>query len=157
MKDSPNQSPRNDYIPLPEERRLFLEEKYKRRNLAPEALLIRPGLRKLHLATIVLAMGTAGYFTLFADFGDKETCFSPVRSRLQPSFPMSSHNCALLFFAFLGQIFSPSHISEYPAIQPTNPTSCLTYSCLALYLFSLKQPYNSSGGYTAVRWTTFGH
>ncbi|KAF9128063.1 hypothetical protein BGW39_005372 [Mortierella sp. 14UC] len=79
MKDNPNQSPRNDYIPISEERRLFLEEKYKRRNLAPEALIIRPGLRKLHLATVVLAIGTAGYFTLFADFGDKETCFSPLR------------------------------------------------------------------------------
>lgn len=25
-------------------------------------------------------LGTAGYFTLYADFGDKETCFSPVRN-----------------------------------------------------------------------------
>jgi hypothetical protein len=55
--DSPNQSPRNEYTPISEERRLFLEEKYKRRNLAPEALIIRPGLRKLHLATVVLAIG----------------------------------------------------------------------------------------------------
>ncbi|KAF9107983.1 hypothetical protein BGX29_003836 [Mortierella sp. GBA35] len=77
--DNPNQFPRNEYVPISEERRRFLEEKYKRRNLAPESLIIRPGLRKLHLATIVLAIGTAGYFTLFADFGDKETCFSPFR------------------------------------------------------------------------------
>ncbi|KAF9141916.1 hypothetical protein BGZ88_009725 [Linnemannia elongata] len=77
--DNPNQSPRNEYTPVSEERRRFLEEKYKRRNLAPEALIIRPGLRKLHLATVVLAIGTAGYFTLYADFGDKETCFSPLR------------------------------------------------------------------------------
>lgn len=55
--DNPNQSPRNEYTPVSEERRRFLEEKYKRRNLAPEALIIRPGLRKLHLATVVLAIG----------------------------------------------------------------------------------------------------
>ncbi|KAG9070653.1 hypothetical protein KI688_008191 [Linnemannia hyalina] len=78
--DNPNQSPRNEYTPISEERRRFLEEKYKRRNLAPEALIIRPGLRKLHLATVIFAIGTAGYFTLYADFGDKETCFSPVRN-----------------------------------------------------------------------------
>ncbi|KAG0036075.1 hypothetical protein BGZ82_004737 [Podila clonocystis] len=77
--DNPNQSPRNDYVPISEERRLFLEEKYKRRNLAPESLIIRPGFRKLHLATIVIAVGMGGYFTLFADFGEKETCFTPLR------------------------------------------------------------------------------
>lgn len=55
--DNPNQSPRNEYVPISEERRLFLEEKYKRRNLAPESLIIRPGFRKLHLATIVMAVG----------------------------------------------------------------------------------------------------
>ncbi|KAG0266872.1 hypothetical protein BG011_000487 [Mortierella polycephala] len=77
--DSPNQSPRNAYIPIPEERRLFLEEKYRRRNLAPESLIIRPGLRKLHIATVVLVLGIGGYFTLFADFGEKETCFTPLR------------------------------------------------------------------------------
>lgn len=55
--DNPNQSPRNEYVPISEERRLFLEEKYKRRNLAPESLIIRPGFRKLHLATIVIGLG----------------------------------------------------------------------------------------------------
>ncbi|CAO3574914.1 unnamed protein product [Mortierella alpina] len=58
MDDNPNQSPRNEYVPISEERRKFLEEKYKRRNLAPESLIIRPGLRKLHIATIVAAIGT---------------------------------------------------------------------------------------------------
>ncbi|KAF9193835.1 hypothetical protein BGZ51_002158 [Haplosporangium sp. Z 767] len=77
--DSPNQSPRNEYIPIPEERRQFLEEKYRRRNLAPESLIIRPGLRKLHIATIILAAGIGGYFALYADFGDKENCFTPLR------------------------------------------------------------------------------
>ncbi|KAG0030723.1 hypothetical protein BGZ81_002263 [Podila clonocystis] len=77
--DNPNQSPRNEYVPISEERRLFLEEKYKRRNLAPESLIIRPGFRKLHLATIVIAVGMGGYFALFADFGEKETCFTPLR------------------------------------------------------------------------------
>ncbi|KAF9109862.1 hypothetical protein BGX27_007110 [Mortierella sp. AM989] len=55
--DNPNQFPRVDYTPVPEERRLFLEEKFKRRNLAPETLIIRPELRKLHIATLVLAFG----------------------------------------------------------------------------------------------------
>ncbi|KAG0348458.1 hypothetical protein BG004_005187 [Podila humilis] len=77
--DNPNASPRNEYIPISEERRLFLEEKYKRRNLAPESLIIRPGLRTLHLATIVLAVGLGGYFALYADFGQKENCFTPIR------------------------------------------------------------------------------
>ncbi|KAF9575006.1 hypothetical protein EC968_004766 [Mortierella alpina] len=77
--DNPNQSPRNEYVPISEERRKFLEDKYKRRNLAPEALIIRPGLRKLHIATIVAAVGLGGYFALFADFGEKETCFTPIR------------------------------------------------------------------------------
>lgn len=113
MMDNPNQSPRNEYIPVSEEQRRFLEEKYKRRSLAPEALLIRPKFRVLHVATIALALGTSshttggpslhlilrerkgyaadcwelacqlmlglgGYFALYADFGDKETCFTPV-------------------------------------------------------------------------------
>ncbi|KAG0340296.1 hypothetical protein BG000_000233 [Podila horticola] len=56
--DNPNQSPRNEYVPISEERRLFLEEKYKRRNLAPESLIIRPGFRKLHLATIVIGLAS---------------------------------------------------------------------------------------------------
>ncbi|KAI1316656.1 hypothetical protein EDD11_009691 [Mortierella claussenii] len=77
--DNPNQSPRNEYIPISEERRKFLEEKYRRRNLAPESLILRPGLRQLHVATIILAVGTGGYFALFGDFGDKETCFTPLR------------------------------------------------------------------------------
>ncbi|KAF9980342.1 hypothetical protein BGZ65_005213 [Modicella reniformis] len=77
--DNPNQSPRNEYIPISEERRLSLVEKYKRRSLSPESLIIRPGLRKLHIATIVLAFGLGGYFALYADFGGKETCFSPIR------------------------------------------------------------------------------
>ncbi|KAF9918549.1 hypothetical protein BX616_007992 [Lobosporangium transversale] len=77
--DNPNQSPRNEYTSISEEKRRFLEEKYRRRNLAPESLIIRPGLRKLHIATIALAIGMSGYFALFADFGDKETCFTPIR------------------------------------------------------------------------------
>ncbi|KAG0357547.1 hypothetical protein BGZ54_000287 [Gamsiella multidivaricata] len=77
--DNPNQSPRNEYQPISEERRRFLEEKYKRRNLAPESLAIRPELRKLHIATIIFAFGLGGYFALYADFGEKETVFSPIR------------------------------------------------------------------------------
>ncbi|KAF9350250.1 hypothetical protein BGX34_001321 [Mortierella sp. NVP85] len=76
--DNPNQSPRNEYIPISEEQRRFLEEKYKRRSLAPESLLIRPKFRVLHVATLALALGLGGYFALYADFGDKETCFTPV-------------------------------------------------------------------------------
>ncbi|KAG0220565.1 hypothetical protein B0O80DRAFT_492511 [Mortierella sp. GBAus27b] len=77
--DNPNQSPRNEYIPISEEKRLALEEKYRRRSLAPEGLIIRPGLRKVHIATLALAIGLGGYFALYADFGDKETCFTPLR------------------------------------------------------------------------------
>ncbi|KAF9354303.1 hypothetical protein BGX26_007860 [Mortierella sp. AD094] len=77
--DNPNQFPRDDYAPVSEERRRFLEEKFKRRNLAPETLIIRPGFRKLHIATVVLAFGLGGYFALYADFGDRETCFTPLR------------------------------------------------------------------------------
>ncbi|GJJ70921.1 hypothetical protein EMPS_03271 [Entomortierella parvispora] len=77
--DNPNQSPRNEYIPISEERRQILEEKYRRRNLAPESLVIKPRFRQLHVATIVLAVGLGGYFALYADFGEKETCFSPFR------------------------------------------------------------------------------
>ncbi|KAG0235494.1 hypothetical protein BGW41_000739 [Actinomortierella wolfii] len=86
-------SPKVDLKSMSEEqRRIYLEEKWRRRNLAPEALLIRPGLRKLHIASLVAAVGKelpledsksgkgmAGYFALYADFGDKETCFSPLR------------------------------------------------------------------------------
>ncbi|KAG0235286.1 hypothetical protein BGW42_005453 [Actinomortierella wolfii] len=73
-------SPKVDLKSMSEEqRRIYLEEKWRRRNLAPEALLIRPGLRKLHIASLVAAVGMAGYFALYADFGDKETCFSPLR------------------------------------------------------------------------------
>ncbi|KAF9929357.1 hypothetical protein FBU30_001623 [Linnemannia zychae] len=77
--DSPNRFPLDDYTPIPEERRKILAEKFRRRNLAPESLIIRPGLRRLHVATILLTIGTAGYFALYGDFGDKETCFSPLR------------------------------------------------------------------------------
>ncbi|KAF9585931.1 hypothetical protein BGW38_010910 [Lunasporangiospora selenospora] len=55
--DNINQAPKDRYAPVPEETRRFLEDKYKRRSLAPEALIIRPGLRMLHIGSLVLAFG----------------------------------------------------------------------------------------------------
>ena len=66
--DNPNQSPRNEYVPISEERRQILEEKYRRRNLAPEALIIKPRFRQLHVATIVLAVGKGAFFMLGKHF-----------------------------------------------------------------------------------------
>eukprot|EP01134_Creolimax_fragrantissima_P000246 CFRG0246T1 len=42
--------------------------------------------RHIRLATVVLCIGAGGYTMLFADFGPKEHCFSPLRRLMHQTF-----------------------------------------------------------------------
>ncbi|ORY96735.1 hypothetical protein BCR43DRAFT_563974 [Syncephalastrum racemosum] len=56
-----------------------LAERYKRRLHTPGSLAPRLRARQIHILSWACSIPLAGYVVLFADFGQEEHCFSPLR------------------------------------------------------------------------------
>ncbi|ORX59015.1 hypothetical protein DM01DRAFT_1333605 [Hesseltinella vesiculosa] len=60
-----------------------INEKVKRRLEMPQQMAPKLRARQIQVASWILSAGLSGYVVLFADFGPREHCFSPIRRWFQ--------------------------------------------------------------------------
>ncbi|KAJ8661827.1 hypothetical protein O0I10_002636 [Lichtheimia ornata] len=56
-----------------------IQERLKRRIHSPQSMAPNLRSRQLHVMTWAVSLPLVGYVALFADFGEQEHCFSPLR------------------------------------------------------------------------------